>query len=193
VGARSFSLEIERSRSEYRYLRGTAVRICPPTWSRCRAPSEPFLGHAIVVGYVEPPGIGYKYPGPQRRNDEFTIGNGGRGRVPGGPARSHPLRPVPGQRAAGAGRALRVAPKLADPPRRPIEFARKLWVHASSRPYRFFRGVAIGDSKTPEHAHQVDVRLDVDLPFLSPEAAEVVPEYPRGHRGDPSPEPVDLL
>jgi len=147
----------------------------------------------FVVGYVEPPGIGYEYPGPQRRNDEFTIGDGGRGRVPGGRARSHSLRTVPGQRAAGAGRVLRVAPMLADPPRRPIEFARKLWVHASSRPYRLFRGVAIGYSKTPEHAHQVDVRLDVDLPLLPPEAAEVVPEYPRGHRGDPSPEPVDLL
>ena len=73
---------------------------------------------------------------------------------------------------------------LADPPRWPIEFARKLGVQASSRPYRLVRGVAVNDPETPEHAHQVNVRLDVDLPLLPSEAAEVVPEYPRCHRRD---------
>ena len=107
--------------------------------------------------------------------------------------RSHPLRTVPGQRALGAVRFCRAAPTLADPPRWPIEFARKLGVQASSRPYRLGRGVAVNDPETPEHAHQVNVRLDVDLPLLPSEAGEVVPEYPRGHRREPGPEPVDLL
>ena len=54
---------------------------------------------------------------------------------------------------------------MADPPRRPVEFARILGVQASSRTYRLVRGVAVDDPKTPEHAHQMDARVDVDLPL----------------------------
>ena len=73
--------------------------------------------------------------------------------------RSHPLRAAPSQRASGAGRLRPVATVLADPRRRPVEFARKLGIQATSRPYRLVCGVAVDEPKTPEHTHQVDVRL----------------------------------
>ena len=60
-------------------------------------------------------------------------------------------------------------------------------------PLRLFRGVVVDNPKTSEHAHQVDVRLNVDLPLLPSEAAEVVAEYPSRHRRDPGPDPVDFL
>ena len=74
--------------------------------------------------------------------------------------RSYALRTVPGQRASGAVWFCRVTPLLTDPPRRPIEFTRKLRVQAPSRSYRLIRGVAVDDPKTPENACHVDVRLD---------------------------------
>ena len=86
-----------------------------------------------------------------------------------------------------------MAPLLAYPPRWPVECARKLGVQATSRSHSLVRRVAVDDSKTPEYANHVDVRLDVDLSLLPSEAPEIVPEYPRRHRRDAGTEPVDLL
>ena len=104
-------------------------------------------------------------------------------------ATSQPLGTVPGKRTSAAVPTRLVAPMLADPPRRLIELARKLGVQEPGRTHCIVRGVAIDKPKTPEHAHHVDVRLDIDLPLLPSEPTEVVPEYARAIDAIPAPTP----
>ena len=63
-------------------------------------------------------------------------------------AKSYPLRTVPGQWTLGAVRFCRVTPPQTDLPRWLIQLAKNLGVQASSRPYRFPRGVVLDDPKT---------------------------------------------
>ena len=79
-------------------------------------------------------------------------------------------------RSTGIGRTpvCLAAPTVADPPRWPIQFSRKLGIQASSRLYRLVLGFVVDNPKTPEYALHMDVRLNVDLPLLLSEAVEVV-------------------
>lgn len=70
--------------------------------------------------------------------------------------------------------ALPVTPTIADLPSWPIQFSGKLRVGASSRLNRFVFGIVVDNPKPPKHEHQVEVRLNVEMPLPPAEVAELV-------------------